>query len=59
MTRPSPTALDPRWDEAAHAGRVDGYNWTTVGADLDAFGCATLQKLLSPQECEDIAALYP
>src|SRR5580700_6191289 len=39
--------------------RVDGYDWTTIGADLDAFGWATLQKLLSPQECDDIAALYP
>jgi hypothetical protein len=39
--------------------RVDGYDWTTIGADLDAFGCATLQELLSPQECDDIAALYP
>ena len=39
--------------------RIDGYDWNTIGADLDAFGCATLQKLLAPQECEDVAALYP
>ena len=39
--------------------RIGGYDWSTIGADLDAFGCATLQKLLSPQECDDIAALYP
>src|SRR5580698_3463421 len=39
--------------------RIGGYDWSTIGADLDAFGCATLQKLLTPQECEDIAALYP
>ena len=39
--------------------RIGGYDWSAIGADLDAFGCATLQKLLSPQECDDIAALYP
>jgi hypothetical protein len=38
--------------------RVGEYDWSAIGADLDAFGCATLPKLLTPQECEDIAALY-
>jgi hypothetical protein len=39
--------------------RIGEYDWAMVGADLDAFGCATLPKLLAPQECEDIVALYP
>ena len=39
--------------------RVDGYDWTTIGSDLNAFGCAVLQKLLTPDECEDLASLYP
>src|SRR5579862_7976990 len=39
--------------------RVDGYDWTTIGCDLNAFGCAVLQKLLAPDECEDLASLYP
>jgi len=39
--------------------RVDGYDWTIIGADLNAFGCAVLQKLLAPDECEDLASLYP
>ena len=30
---------------------IGEYNWTKIGADLDAFGCATLPKLLAPQEC--------
>jgi len=41
------------------AGRIGQYNWITAGADLDAFGCAVLRQLLTPDECEDIAALYP
>jgi uncharacterized protein len=40
-------------------GRVAGYDWTLAGADLDAFGCAVLKALLTPDECRRIAALYP
>src|SRR5580693_7901721 len=46
-------------DETSVDRRIDAYDWNVIGNDLDGFGCATLQKLLSPQECEDIAALYP
>ena len=38
--------------------RVGEYDWATVGADLDAFGCAVLKTLLTASECDDIAALY-
>jgi uncharacterized protein len=40
-------------------GRVARYDWTAAGADLDAFGCAVLKTLLTPDECHGIAALYP
>jgi len=39
--------------------RVDRYDWSAIGSDLDAHGCAVLPKLLTATECEDIAALYP
>ena len=32
--------------------------WDQVSSDLNAHGCAILQKLLTPQECERLAALY-
>src|SRR5580658_3030096 len=38
--------------------RVDGYDWSTIGSDLDASGCAVLPKLLPPNDCATIAALY-
>jgi len=45
---------------AAPAGtRVARYDWTALGGELDAYGCAILDKLLSRDECEAIAALYP
>jgi hypothetical protein len=46
-------------DETSVDWRIDACNWHAIGDDLDGFGCAVLPSLLSPQECEDIAALYP
>jgi len=31
----------------------------TLEADLDSQGCALIEKLLSPEECRTVAALYP
>ncbi|MFI0846826.1 2OG-Fe(II) oxygenase [Mesorhizobium sp. IMUNJ 23232] len=39
--------------------RVARYDWQALASDLDAHGCAVIEKLLSPQECETFAALYP
>ena len=39
--------------------RVGRYDWDTIGADLNNFGAAVLQSLLTPDECREIAALYP
>jgi hypothetical protein len=46
-------------DETSVDRRIDACNWHAIGDDLDGFGCAVLPSLLSPQECEDITALYP
>lgn len=39
--------------------RVAAYDWQSLAADLDSYGCAVLPKLLSTDECRAIAALYP
>jgi hypothetical protein len=44
--------------EAAET-RVGAYDWPALAAELDGFGCAVMQKLLSPEECRRIAGLYP
>ncbi|MGO9628872.1 MAG: 2OG-Fe(II) oxygenase [Xanthobacteraceae bacterium] len=41
------------------AGRIAGYDWAAVGADLDAFGCAVLPKRLTPDACQSVVSLYP
>lgn len=39
--------------------RVDAFDWVSVEQALDARGGAILRGLLSPTECEALAALYP
>jgi uncharacterized protein len=34
-------------------------DWSSVGEELDAHGCAVTRGLVSPEECEGLAALYP
>jgi hypothetical protein len=40
-------------------GRIAQFDWSRVADDLNARGCAVLDKLLTPQECDEISALYP
>lgn len=39
--------------------RVAGYDWNHLGEELNGFGCAVIEKLLLPEECRQIAGLYP
>lgn len=39
--------------------RIDQFNWPRVYADLDAYGCARLDNLLTSSECGEVAAMYP
>lgn len=38
--------------------RVAQYDWTALSDELSGFGCAVIEKLLSPEECREIAGLY-
>ena len=39
--------------------RLAGYDWNLIGSELNSFGCAVLQKLLTPSECRETASLFP
>ena len=39
--------------------RVSQYDWETLSGDLNGYGCAVLEKLLSLDQCRQIAGLYP
>jgi uncharacterized protein len=45
--------------ETGVASRVEAIDWVQVESELDANGCAVLKRLLSPDECRGLAALYP
>ena len=38
--------------------RIRTIDWARVSSDLDAEGCATIERLLLPAECDNLAALY-
>jgi hypothetical protein len=39
--------------------RVAALDWTLIASELDASGCAMLKGLLTPQQCGEVASLYP
>jgi uncharacterized protein len=39
-------------------GRINGLDWQQIGRNLDEQGSALLQGVLSPAECQALAALY-
>ncbi|MDQ3260065.1 MAG: proline hydroxylase, partial [Pseudomonadota bacterium] len=46
---PHPTAI---------AQRVTALDWPRIGADLDLHGCAVVNALLSPEECQALVDTY-
>jgi uncharacterized protein len=44
---------------ASPADRVDALDWNRITDDLDSHGSAVLKGLLSPEECREVASLYP
>jgi hypothetical protein len=46
-----------RADDAA--SRVAAIDWDRIATELSGQGCAVLDRLLTPQECARIVALYP
>ncbi|MBR0992371.1 2OG-Fe(II) oxygenase [Bradyrhizobium japonicum] len=50
----------PPIDEAINpAAHIDALNWPEITGELDSQGCAVLKGLLTPDQCREIAALYP
>jgi hypothetical protein len=45
--------------EADAASRASALDWRRIAEELDAQGCAVIERLLSPDECRSVAELYP
>ncbi|TYB47295.1 2OG-Fe(II) oxygenase [Nonomuraea sp. PA05] len=43
---------------AGSSARLAGARWEELAAELDAHGCALTPRLLTPEECAQISALY-
>lgn len=39
--------------------RIEALPWEAIGQELDARGCAAIERLLTSDECRAMAALYP
>ena len=52
-----PTPADATFERME--ARIGTSTWSALSAELDANGCVILPQLLAPQECAEIAALYP
>jgi uncharacterized protein len=39
--------------------RVAQYDWNLISNELSDFGCARIERLVTPEECQQIAELYP
>jgi hypothetical protein len=55
MTRARPRATPAD----ALASSIQSLDWTRIGDDLAAHGCATFGPVLSAEQCTALAALYP
>ena len=53
----APSAATPIAPTAL-AERIESIDWAGVGRDLDAAGNAVLERVLSPEECRELASLY-
>jgi uncharacterized protein len=47
------------FEPASTEQRIQEYDWSVIGSDLDASGCAVLPKLMTVAECARVASLYP
>ena len=56
--RRSPSPSGRRWPEGPDEGLAT-LEWPAIERELDAYGCAIAPKLLSPETCRELAALYP
>jgi uncharacterized protein len=56
----SPSPSGRRWPEGPDEGfaAIGALDWPAIERELDAYGSAVAPKLLSPETCREIAALY-
>lgn len=56
--QPRPHSMPSTSSPVSGADRVAAYDWQGLARELDNYGCAVIEGLLSPEECREIAGLY-
>ncbi|PTR16518.1 hypothetical protein C8R31_102535 [Nitrosospira sp. Nsp2] len=56
LTKSKAGKNNPHMGSALRVGALD---WRAVTNELDTQGCAVIEKLLAPEECDALAGLYP
>jgi hypothetical protein len=59
MNAPLAKNVDATTAANSAAARVAMYDWQTLSQEMSDCGCAVIERLLSPEECREIAGLYP
>ena len=59
MNAPFKKALAGALDTTSADARVAGLDWSNLSSQLDGFGNAVIESLLTQDECRGIAELYP
>ena len=59
MTKTRPAERRPARESSELIKRVEKLNWPGIFCELDTHGCAVIDSLLTPAQCEAIARLYP
>jgi hypothetical protein len=57
VTRSAPALTEA--GDATAPKRLEAVAWDRVEADLDARGIAVIKRLLDPERCRSVAALFP
>ena len=56
---PTVKTVTPAASSKDAAARVRTFDWERISLDLDAQGSAVIEEVLSPDECQALAELYP
>jgi hypothetical protein len=59
MTKAKPADRPATKESTAIIQRVAALDWSGLTSELDANGCATIASLLAPEQCAELADMYP
>lgn len=59
VTSPGKNISQTEYIQPATPSQIPEFEWHRLAEDLDFYGCARLEQLLTPDECGEVASMYP